>query len=117
MRPRGSADGGRSRLQECEPAHVVAQVAQPDPGGCASLPDAPHPRPFHLVDHAAEHVFGAHTDPGAQAADVLLMRRQRAVAVALIVGRASSAPPPGSVNGRHCRPIPGHRPYPGAGPW
>ena len=91
MRPRVSADGRRSCLQECELAHVVAQVAQPNPGGCTSLPDASHPRPFHLVDHATEHMFDAYADPGAQAVDLLLMRRQRAMAIALVVDAAAMA--------------------------
>ncbi len=30
--------------------------------GCALLPDASHPRPLHLVDHAAEHMFYAHAN-------------------------------------------------------
>ena len=66
MRPRHSASGSRSGLQEGEPAHVVAQVTQAGPGGGTLLPDAPHPRPFHLVDHATEHMFDAHADPGTQ---------------------------------------------------
>ena len=92
MRPRHSASGSRSGLQEGEPAHVVAQVAQADPSGGTLLPDAPHPRPFHLVDHAAEHMFDAHADPGTQPIDVLVMCRQRVVAIALIVDAAAMTP-------------------------
>ena len=93
MRPWHSASGSRSGLQEGEPAHVVAQVAQADPSGGTLLPDAPHPRPFHLVDHATEHMFDAHADPGTQPVDVLLMRRQRVVAIALIVDAAAMTTP------------------------
>ena len=90
MRPRHSSSGSRSGLQEGEPAHVVAQVAQADPSGGTLLPDAPHPRPFHLVGHTTEHMFDdAHADPGTQPIDVLLMRRQRVVAIALIVDAAA----------------------------
>ena len=83
MRPQPLAGGSRNRLQKREPAHVVTQVAQSDPSGSASSSNAPHSRPLHLVDHAAEHVFDdMHADLEAQAVNLFLMRRQGAAAMA-----------------------------------
>ena len=113
MRSRGLADGSRSRLQEREPAHVVAQVHSPPYPSDVASPNALHPRPLHLVDHAAEHVFDAYIDPGS-AGDYFISDTPSEGSCDSSCdgcgydGRASLALPPEPASDMRGRPIPNH---------